>query len=194
LKIKKLIAWAVLAGAPLISPIVQAQTDLRLYGLPLNTATVTEFIAAANSAGVEGPTSEPGEATTLNFDASRAGVPALARFQLLRQGEAIVSVQFEVGNAVSANESLRKMLVAKYGMPVIAGAFAARGGFDDKYFGGRAHWSFAGGMRLVYNRPHIGVTHLTYVHEPRFQALMDAAKAQADEAARRKAKSLGDKF
>jgi hypothetical protein len=174
----------------------QTQTELELYRVPLRTATVAEFIAAATKSGVSGPIPETANASTLEFDASRVGVPALGPFKLLRQGQDIVSVQFTVSLELRANEALRKMLVAKYGAPVITERIFGRGGsFDDAhFFATRAHWTFAGGMKLVYSSPHMGGTHLTYVNEPRFKALMAASQAQADQSAREKANTLGDKF
>jgi len=196
MNIKSLALCAAWLGASLISGLAQAQAELELYRVPLRTATVAEFMAAAARSGVSGPAPASANAATLNFDASGLGVPALGPFKLLRQGQDIVSVQFTVHHDQRANEALRKMLVAKYGAPVITeSTFGFDRPFDAPHFmAAKAHWSFAGGMKLVYSSPHMGGTHLTYVNEPRFKALMAAAQAQADQATRQKANTLGDKF
>ena len=196
MNIKTFRLCAVWLGASLISGLAQAQAELELYRVPLRTATVAEFMAAAARAGVSGPAPASASAATMDFDASGVGVPALGPFKLLRQGQDIVSVQFTVRPDQQANEALRKMLVAKYGEPVITeSTFGFTKRFDGNHFiAAKAHWAFAGGMKLVYSSPHMGGTHLTYVNEPRFKALMAAAQAQADQAARQKATTLGDKF
>ncbi len=196
MNIKNLRLCAIWLGAVLVTGLAQAQAELELYRVPLRTATVAEFMAAAARAGVSGPAPASANAATLDFDASGVGVPALGSFKLLRQGQDIVSVQFTVHHDQRANEALRKMLVAKYGAPVITeSTFGFDRPFDAPHFmAAKAHWSFAGGMKLVYSSPHMGGTHLTYVNEPRFKALMAAAQAQADQATRQKANTLGDKF
>lgn len=181
-----LVAQAAVAAPP---------EDLKLYGVVLKTATVTEFLQAANKAGVRMParTQDPG--AVLELDATGAGVPGLRRLKLLRDAETIVSVQFSLDDDQDVNEALRKMLEAKYGAPAReAGAKLTPGQFSERYFSGRVQWSFAGQMALVYHRPFIGDPYLTYVNQARFEQAMTAAKARAANSAQNSAKQLGEKF
>jgi hypothetical protein len=172
-----------------------APDDLRLYGVVLETATVTDFLQAANKAGVRTPARTRDSSAVLEFDATGAGVPGLRRFRLLRDAESIVSVQFDLDKNLDVDEALRKMLEAKYGPPIRAtGGMFIPGQFSERYFSGRAQWSFARDMALVYQRAFMGDSFLTYVHQARFEQLMAAAKARAASSAQNKAKQFGEKF
>ena len=189
---------AIVAGVALMESKGAASAeleDLKLYGVVLRAATVTEFLHAASRAGVRTISRPTDAGATLQLDASGAGVPGLQRFELLRDGENIISVQFRLGSEPDVDESLRKLLEAKYGPPERAsGDRYMPGQFADRYGGARARWPFASGMALVYHRPFMGDAHLTYLNQARFDRAMTRAAARAASSAQTNAKQLGEKF
>ncbi len=136
--------------------------ELSLYGIRLKDASVNAFVSAALDAGAKQLDQRPGGSAT--FDTRAAGVPALQRLTLLADQNGFVSAQFTIKPYGQENETLRQLLVQKYGVPNtvdgarrpfpgFAGRFAPRGSFD---------WDFAGGMKLIYRQPAIGDATLSY--------------------------------
>jgi hypothetical protein len=190
-----LISIALVTGAVLAAPPGVAQPsvekDLSLYGVTLKEASVATFTAAAQKAGARSVGSKEG---LPSFDAKATGVPALESFELLADGDKVVTVQFVVGYPT---ETLRKMLIAKYGPPrqESADPFGRHSSFDAEYLSdGKFAWHFPGGMKLIWNQPFIGTTTLSYTDEPKFNAMMVRAKQSADKNAVNKAAAASSSF
>ena len=100
---------------------------------------------------------------------------------MLVHGGKVAPARFRVKCYGEDNASLRRLLQAKYGVPLTVGArplpyasfdarLAPRGGFQ---------WRFADGTRLVYEHPRLGDVTLSYQDDARVEAL-DPAAAWAD--------------
>lgn len=174
----------------------QGAPALSLYGVVLKNAATADFLAAARAAGAKpakaGADAGKGAST---HDASGTGIPALRQFTVLSDGPELITVQFSVDRG-AASEMLRKMLVSKYGQPVVTErpSFGAAD-FTAQYLrDGSFSWTFRDGMRLVYKQPFSGDATLSYTDEPRFQALMARAKAADGQDAASRAAQLKDRF
>lgn len=158
-----------------------AEPTLSLYGVKLKDADATAFIDAAQRVGAHRIADQEGLPT---YDSTGAGVPALNRFSLLADGGKVVAVQFEVG---ASTETLRKMLIAKYGPPrdEFAGlALRDHQKFDAQHLSEcRFVWHFPDGMALVWKQDFFGATVLSYTDVKRFKSMMIRAQQNADASA-----------
>jgi hypothetical protein len=162
---------------PASAQITPVPGELTLYGVRLKNASVAVFVSAATAAGAKRLDQRADGPPT--FDTRDAGVPALQRLTLITDPSGLVSAQFVVKSYGQENETLRQLLVQKYGLPMtadgarrpfpsFAGRFAPRGSFD---------WDFAGGMKLVYRQPAIGDATLSYTDIEKAQRLASPAAA-----------------
>ncbi len=150
---------------------------LSLYGVALKDAPVETFLAAARAAGGVVLPTPPG--TPPVVDTRGAGVPALERLTVIAHEGKVVTVQFTVKNYGQDNEALRRLLLAKYGVPMTVSARPLPAqGFDGRASprGGYA-WTFADGMKLIYDHPRVGDATLSYTDEAKARALAAGALA-----------------
>ncbi|HEX2658555.1 MAG TPA: hypothetical protein VHU40_09790 [Polyangia bacterium] len=150
------------------------ETVLRLFDLELQTVSRDQLRAAIRKAGGKATSSTP---SVDNFAVERIGLPGLTTLEVVFRGDDFVLAAYHSARShAPGDEKLRKMLVEKYGLPAGAGK-----NFTDPYGGsGKSTWTFANGMRVVYNRDFFGTVDLTYVDQARF----DAVKKEATDADR----------
>lgn len=156
---------------------------LSLYGVTLRNADAGAFLDAARAAGgieIRGAAGTPPQ-----LDMRGAGVPALERLTLLAHEGRVAGVRFTVKGFGQDNQSLRELLVAKYGQPYTVSPRPMRfGGFDQRAAPrGGFQWFFDDGMRLVYEHPQIGDVTLSYLDDERMQALEGRGSGRARPAA-----------
>lgn len=167
------VAWllAVVAAAA-AQPVRDTRVEaLSLYGLTLKDADAAAFVAAARAAGAVALPVPDGAPPLL--DARGAGVPALERLTVIAHEGKLVTARFTVKNYGQDNEALRRALLAKYGVPMTVSARPLPAqGFDGRASPRGAYaWTFAEGMKLVYEHPRVGDTTLSYTDEAKAQAL-----------------------
>ncbi len=190
---RRLIRFALAAAGAAVSSVahtavaaavIPVTAELVLYGLKLKDSRVADVLKAARAAGAKQLTSARRGA--LEFDVTRAKVPALTKFEAVGNGPELVAVQFTVEGR---DETLRQMLVAKYGQPKGVHDFDREYISDGKYV-----WVFLGGMQLVYKTTFGGGASLTYSDDEKFERMLDAAKSAAVKDAGAKASGLSSKF
>jgi hypothetical protein len=150
---------------------------LSLYGVVLKEAPVEVFVAAARAAGgveLPAPAGAPPQ-----FDTRNAGVPALERLSVIAHEGKVVTVRFTVKGYGQDNEALRRALLAKYGVPLVVSArpLPAQGFDGHASPRGAYFWTFADGMRLVYEHPRVGDVTLSYTDEAKARSLAGGAQA-----------------
>lgn len=166
-----------------------SETVLRLFDLDIQKAGREELRAAIRKAGGKPkPSNNP---SMDNFAVDAIGLPNLTALEVVFRGNDFVLAAYHSNGSRSGpgDERLRKMLVEKYGMPPGARAFT------DPYGGqGKFTWSFASGMKLVYNRSFFGDVDLTYVDQTRFDAVKKEASDADREDTRNQARSKSNAF
>lgn len=151
--------------------------ELELFGLRLADAPADQVRNAAISAGAK-PMATRGPVTRL--DASRLGLPGAQMLELTTARGKVMAAQYDFGkNSYQTDETLRKMLAAKYGLPKKTDAFGPHGGkFTDQFIDdGKYTWNFDRGMQLVYRKEFFGEVYLSYVNKPLLAEVEAAADA-----------------
>jgi len=166
---------------------------LTLYGVDLKNAKVPQFVAAAKAAGAKATGDGP---AFLSFDVAPTGVPALKTLVVLFSRDSLVAAQFNVVEHGAENETLRKMLKAKYGPPQVVSDWSAGSKkFDEVYLSdGTYTWKFAGGMTLTFKNTHMKGTTLTYADAGKLKALTEEVEGASKKDAGAKAEKLGKNF
>jgi hypothetical protein len=171
-------AMAALAWSPAIPAQAVRDTSqevLSLYGVTLKDAGADAFVAAARAAGGVPVAAAAGSPPVL--DTRGSGVPALERLTLIAHEGKVVTVRFTVKNYGQDNEALRRALLDKYGVPLAVSARPLPAqGFDGRASPrGGYFWTFAGGMKLIYDHPRVGDVTLSYTDEAKEKALAAGA-------------------
>ena len=167
--------------------------ELTLYGVALKDAKVAQFVAAAKAAGAKASGSAP---ASLGFNVTATGVPALKTLSVLSARGELVAAQFTVVEHGAENETLRKMLEAKYGAPEADSKWpGVPPSFAGKFISnGTYTWQFAGEMTLTFKKTHMNGTTLTYADSGKLKTLTREAEAASSKAAGTKAEKLGNNF
>lgn len=168
-------------------------SELTLFGEPLRTADRAHLLAAAKAAGAKLVKSS---AASDVFDASAMGLPGAQTLEIAYLNDQVVMAQYQLEKNSPTDERLRKMLVAKYGMPQGGDALGSKAQqFAQQYVGdGKYRWSFDSNMELVFNKEFFGDRYLTYVNkttQAKVQRMLDASERKG---AARAAQSKSDIF
>lgn len=134
------------------------------------------------------------------YSVEQLGVPGMAQFLVVHEGDTVLSIQFALKDDVKENLALRRLLVRKYGPPMIRvkpraiGSTFAGEGMPQGVF----EWHFLSGMRLTYEHAEGAAPALTYSDTQALAGFgerrrVDAERAQAD-AASADLRQLQDKF
>jgi len=182
MKIFKPSLAAVLLAA---SALAAHAAELELFGLKLADAPTDQVRAEAIAAGAR-PASTKGALAT--FNASRLGLPGAQTLELTSMSGKVVVAQYFFGkHPHKTDETLRKMLVEKYGQPErkTGGSFSASKDFAGQYVGdGSYAWDFDRDMQLVYRKEFFGEVYLSYVNRKLLAAAEAASRAHEDRKAK----------
>ncbi|WP_298925238.1 hypothetical protein [uncultured Ramlibacter sp.] len=155
--------------------------ELELFGLKLVDAPADQVRSAAIAAGAE-PTSTTGAVATLN--ATRLGLPGAQTLELTSAKSRVVVAQYFFGkHPYKTDETLRKMLVQKYGQPQRKDrlGFQQSNDFAGQYVSdGSYAWNFDRDTQLVYRKEFFGEVYLSYVNRKLLAAAEAATKAHED--------------
>lgn len=163
--------------------------ELELFGLKLADAATEQVRAEAIGAGAR-PASTKGALAT--FNASRLGLPGAQTLELTSMSGKVVVAQYFFGKySHKTDETLRKMLVEKYGQPArkTGAGLGASKDFAGQYIGdGSYAWDFDRDMQLVYRKEFFGEVYLSYVNRKLLAAAEAASKAEEDRKAKDQAR------
>jgi hypothetical protein len=167
---------------------VLAQSRLTLFDIDLESATTSQFEAAAVQAGAKKIGQRSG--ATAIFDVSTLRLPNISSMRVTSFEGRVMVVQYDVEKV---DELLRRTLLEKYGAPS-----KGRGSnFGDQYIADGSYvWPFAGRMRLVYkkeffpSRPNT----LSYVNDALMEKAEQSADAKFQGEAKRRAAESGNKL